>query len=53
MLHRNLPLKAASLLLAVILFYWVNHPEKRWLTWVLGAAFVLFMAFPVLGLLVT
>jgi hypothetical protein len=42
-----------ALLLAVILFHWVNHPEKRWLTWVLGAAFVLCVTFPVLGLLVT
>lgn len=42
-----------SLLLSAILFYWVNHPEKRWLSWVLGAVFFLCLAFPVLGLLVT
>lgn len=41
-----------ALLLAVILFYWVRHPEKRWLNWVLGIVFVLMLLFPVLGLLV-
>ena len=41
-----------ALLLSVILCYWVDHPEKRWLTWVLAAAFVVFMVFPVLGLTV-
>src|SRR5687768_1752728 len=29
-----------SLLLSGILFYWVNHPEKRWLNWTLGAVFL-------------
>lgn len=38
-----------SFLLSVILFYWVNHPEKRWLTWTLGIMFVLLMLLPVLG----
>jgi hypothetical protein len=41
-----------ALLLSVILFYWVNHPEKRWLNWVLGVIFVLMLTFPILGLLV-
>jgi hypothetical protein len=41
-----------SLLLSIILCYWVNHPEKRWLNWVLGVAFVLTIALPLLGLLV-
>jgi hypothetical protein len=63
LLYTNLPLWShyfglpevllQSLLLSAILFYWVNHPEKRWLTWVLGGAFVLCMVFPLLGLLVS
>lgn len=42
-----------ALLLAAILCYWVDHPERRWLTWVMVAAFVVLMAFPILGLLAT
>jgi hypothetical protein len=42
-----------SLFLSLLLFYWVNHPEKRWLNWVLGIMFFVLMAFPILGLLVT
>jgi len=40
-----------AFLLAVVLYYWVNHPKNRWLTWVMGAIFVLVLLFPVLGLL--
>jgi hypothetical protein len=40
-----------ALLLSVILFYWVNHPEKKWLNWVMGGAFFLLLLFPVFGLL--
>ncbi len=42
-----------SLFLSLILFYWVNHPQKKWLSWVMGIAFVVLMALPILGLLVT
>jgi hypothetical protein len=42
-----------ALLLSIILFYWVNHPEKRWLTWLLVAVFVVLLLMPALGLLVT
>jgi hypothetical protein len=42
-----------SFLFSVILFHWVNHPEKRWLNWTLGIAFCVLMILPVLGLLVT
>jgi len=42
-----------SLFLSLLLFYWVNHPEKRWLNWVLGITFFVLMLFPILGLLVT
>ena len=41
-----------SLLLSVVLFYWLNHSEKRWLTWALGVAFMIALALPALGLLV-
>jgi hypothetical protein len=41
-----------SFFLSVILFFWVNK-RKRWLNWVMGIAFFVFMAFPVIGLLAT
>jgi hypothetical protein len=51
---RGLPealLQTASL--SLILVYWVDHPERRWIDWVMGIAFVAMMAFPILGLWVT
>ncbi len=39
-----------SLLLSAVLCYWVRHPEKRWLTWVLGVLFGLVLLLPALGL---
>ncbi len=42
-----------ALLLSVILFYWVNHPEKRWLNWVMGVIFVVMLLLPAMGLLVS
>jgi hypothetical protein len=42
-----------ALLLSAILFYWVNHPEKRWLNWLMGVIFVVMLLLPALGLLVT
>jgi hypothetical protein len=47
-----LPEVALRYLLSVILFYWVNHPEKKWLNWVMGILFVLLMLLPLLALLV-
>jgi membrane-associated PAP2 superfamily phosphatase len=41
-----------SLFLSIILFYWVNRPQVKWLSWVMGIAFVILMSFPILGLLV-
>jgi hypothetical protein len=38
-----------ALLLSVILFYWVNHPGKKWLAWVLGIIFVLATLFSIMG----
>jgi hypothetical protein len=39
-----------SLLLSWLLFQWVNHREKRWLNWTMGAAFVLVLILPALAL---
>jgi hypothetical protein len=33
------------------LFYWINHPEKKWLSWLLAISFFLILILPVLGLL--
>jgi hypothetical protein len=41
-----------ALILAALLYYWVNHPEKKWLNWVMGIVFVLMLLLPTLGLLV-
>jgi hypothetical protein len=38
-----------ALLLSVILYYWVNHPEKKWLAWVLGIIYLLVIVFSILG----
>ena len=40
-----------ALLLSALLCYWVNHPEKKWLNWLLGVVFFIAMALPILGLL--
>jgi hypothetical protein len=42
-----------SLLLSWILFFWVNHPEKRWLNWTIGVLFLIAILLPVIGLLVS
>ncbi|HXR37664.1 MAG TPA: hypothetical protein VN776_01145 [Terracidiphilus sp.] len=34
-----------ALLLSALLCYWVNHPGKRWLTWLVSIVFFLLMAF--------
>lgn len=41
-----------SFLFSALLFYWVNHPEKRWMNWVLGTVFVLVVLMSVMGYLV-
>jgi len=40
-----------ALLLSALLCYWMNHPGKKWLNWLLGIVFFVMMAMPVLGLL--
>jgi len=34
-----------ALLLSALLCYWVNHPEKKWLTWLLSLPFCLLVVF--------
>ena len=41
-----------ALLFSVCLCYWVNHPEKKWLNWVLGIVFAIAVILPVLGLFI-
>jgi len=40
-----------SLLFSALLYYWVNHPEKRWLNWLLGILFVTVLLMSLLGYL--
>lgn len=40
-----------SFLLSVVLFHWVTHPERKWISRTLGTAFFLVMVLPLLGLL--
>jgi len=42
-----------SFLFSFLLFYWVDQPQKRWLRWTMGVAFVIVLLLPVLGLLTT
>jgi len=38
-------------LMSILLCYWVDHPDKRWLNGVLGALYAIAVALPILGLL--
>lgn len=40
-----------AFLFSALLYYWVTHPQKKWLNWVLGIIFAVLMLLPVLGLL--
>lgn len=40
-----------AILFSALLGYWVRHPEKRWLNWLLGIVLSLVIALLVLGLL--
>lgn len=40
---------AQSFLLSALLFYWVRHPEQRWLNWMLGIAFGLVVLMSIIG----
>lgn len=41
-----------TLLFSVVVIYWVDHPEKRWLSWSLAVVFGLVILLPALGVLV-
>jgi hypothetical protein len=40
-----------SFLFSALLYYWINHPEKRWLNWLLGILFGLVLLMSLLGYL--
>lgn len=40
-----------SFLFSTLLYYWVNHPEKRWLNWLLGILFALALLMSLMGYL--
>ena len=44
-----LEILSQSFLFSGILYYWVNHPEKRWLNWLLGILFVLVLLMSLMG----
>lgn len=46
-----LEITTQSLLLSVMLTYWVNNPEKRWLNWVMWIMFAIVILLPIMGLL--
>jgi hypothetical protein len=46
-----LEILAQSFLFSTLLYYWVNHPEKRWLNWLLGILFGLVLLMSLLGYL--
>lgn len=40
-----------SFLFSILTYYWVNHPDQRWLNWTLGSLFIIALLLPALGLL--
>lgn len=38
-----------AFLLSSILYYWINHPEKKWLSWILGIVYILVIIFSIMG----
>jgi hypothetical protein len=40
-----------TLLFSIVIFYWVNHPEKRWVSWLLAVLFFVILILPAIGLL--
>jgi hypothetical protein len=40
-----------SLLLSIVVTYWVDRPDSRWLNWILGVLFIIVLLLPALGLL--
>ncbi|HEV2349672.1 MAG TPA: hypothetical protein VG028_07500 [Terriglobia bacterium] len=50
-LRGSLEVVPQALLLSALLCYWVNHPGKKWLNWLLGILFLIMVALLILGLL--
>jgi hypothetical protein len=46
-----LEILSQSFLFSSLLYYWVNHPEKRWMNWLLGILFGLVLLMSVMGYL--
>lgn len=46
-----LEILSQSFLFSTLLYYWVNHPEKRWLNWLLGTLFALVLLMSLMGYL--
>jgi hypothetical protein len=44
-----LEILAQSFLFSTLLYYWVNHPEKRWINWLLGILFGLVILMSLMG----
>ncbi len=42
-----------SLLLSLVVYFWVRNPEKRWIGWGLGTVFFILLALTTLGLLMS
>jgi hypothetical protein len=40
-----------SLLLSLILVYWVNHPQKKWFSWIMVIAYTIIIVISMLGLI--
>ncbi|MBK8780643.1 MAG: hypothetical protein IPO22_02315 [Anaerolineales bacterium] len=40
-----------AFLLSAILYYWINHPEKKWMNWVMGILFLLVVLMSVMGVM--
>jgi hypothetical protein len=38
-----------AMLLSAILYYWINHPGKKWIAWVLGIIYALAVVFSIMG----
>jgi hypothetical protein len=50
-LRGHLEVITQAMLLSALTCYWVNHPGKKWLTWLLSIVFCLAIAVVTLGLL--
>ncbi len=50
-LRTYLEIVPQALLLSALLCYWVRHPAKQWLNWLLGLAYGICVILPLVGLL--